>query len=44
MKKNEQGATLIVVLILLVIMTVIGTLAVRNSLTSLNIATNSQAQ
>lgn len=44
MKKNQQGATLIVVLILLVIMTIIGTLAVRNSLTSLNIATNSQAQ
>lgn len=44
MRKNQQGATLIVVLILLVVITIIGTLAVRNSLTALNIATNSQAQ
>lgn len=44
MKKSQQGATLIVVLVLLLIITVIGTLAVRNSLTTLNIATNSQAQ
>lgn len=44
MKSYQHGATLIVVLILLVIMTVIGTLAMRNSLTALNIATNSQAQ
>lgn len=44
MKKNQQGATLIVVLVLLLIITVIGTLAMRNSLTALNIATNSQAQ
>lgn len=44
MKKNQEGATLIVVLILLVIITIIGTLAVKSSLTALNIATNSQAQ
>lgn len=44
MIRNQQGATLIVVLILLLIITVIGTLAVKNSLTALNIATNSQAQ
>ncbi len=44
MKTKQTGATLIVVLILLVIITVIGTLAVRSSLTALNIATNSQAQ
>lgn len=42
--KRQQGATLIVVLVLLVIITILGTLAIRQSLTSLNIATNSQAQ
>lgn len=42
--RSQHGATLIVVLILLVIITIIGTLAIRLSLTSLNIATNSQAQ
>lgn len=44
MKKYEAGSTLIVVMALLVIITIIGTLAVKNSLVSLNIATNSQAQ
>lgn len=44
MKKKQQGATLIVVLMLLVALTVIGTLAIRQSLVSLNIATNGQAQ
>lgn len=44
MKAYQQGATLIVVLILLLVITVIGTLAMRSSLTALNIATNSQAQ
>jgi hypothetical protein len=44
MKTKETGATLVVVLILLVIITIIGTLAVKSSLTALNIATNSQAQ
>lgn len=42
--KKQKGSTLIVVLLLLVVITVIGTLAIRQSLTSLNIATNSQAQ
>ncbi|MFV5593247.1 PilX N-terminal domain-containing pilus assembly protein [Acinetobacter junii] len=44
MKRSQNGATLIVVLILLLVLTVIGTLAIRGSLTALNIATNSQAQ
>ena len=42
-KKNQQGATLIIVLMLLLAITIIGTLAVRQGLVSLNIATNSQA-
>ncbi|MEE9885440.1 MULTISPECIES: hypothetical protein [Acinetobacter] len=42
--KVQNGSTLIVVLILLLVITVIGTLAVRQSLTSLHIATTSQAQ
>lgn len=42
--KHQLGATLIVVLVLLVIVTLLGTMAIRQSLTSLNIATNSQAQ
>lgn len=44
MKKNQTGATLIVVLVLLLVITIIGTLAIRQSLMSLNIVTNSQAQ
>lgn len=44
MKKSQQGATLIVVLILLVALTIVGTLAIRQSIVSLNIATNGQAQ
>lgn len=44
MLNRQKGATLIVVLILLVALTVIGTLAIRQSLVSLNIATNGQAQ
>lgn len=44
MKNKQTGATLVVVLILLVIVTIVGTLAVKSSLTALNIATNSQAQ
>lgn len=43
MKQVQQGATLIVVLILLVVITVLGTLAIRQSMVTLNIATNSQA-
>jgi len=41
---RQKGATLIVVLILLVIITIVGTLAIRQSISSLAIATNSQAQ
>lgn len=41
---SQRGATLIVVMILLVAITVIGTLAIRQGLVTLNIATNSQAQ
>lgn len=44
MKTYQQGATLIVVLVLLLVVTVIGVLAIRSSLTALNIATNGQAQ
>lgn len=43
-QRSQQGATLIVVLIILLFMTIIGTLAIRQSLVSLNIATNGQAQ
>ncbi|MCJ8161399.1 PilX N-terminal domain-containing pilus assembly protein [Acinetobacter zhairhuonensis] len=44
MKNKQSGATLIVVLILLLVITVVGILAIRGSITALNIATNSQAQ
>ncbi|AXY58014.1 hypothetical protein CDG60_16490 [Acinetobacter chinensis] len=46
MKKyfHEQGSTLIVVLILLVVISVIGLYAIRHSLTSLKLATNAQVQ
>jgi hypothetical protein len=43
-RQQQKGATLIVVLILLVALTIIGTLAIRQSIVSLNIATNAQAQ
>jgi len=42
MRQNQIGATLIVVLIFLVAITVIGTIAIRQSMVGLNIATNSQ--
>ncbi|EFF81270.1 hypothetical protein HMP0015_3254 [Acinetobacter haemolyticus ATCC 19194] len=42
MKHNQSGATLIVVLIFLVAITIIGTIAIRQSIVGLNIATNSQ--
>ena len=42
MKQNQIGATLIVVLIFLLAITVIGTIAIRQSMVGLNIATNSQ--
>src|SRR5690606_997734 len=44
MMNHQRGATLIVVLLMLLAIIVIGTLAIRQSLVSLNIATNSQAQ
>lgn len=43
-KFSQKGATLIVVLILLVIITIIGTMAIRQGMVSLNIATNAQVQ
>ena len=44
MKRHQTGATLIVVMIFLVAITVIGTIAIRQSMVALNIATNSQVQ
>ena len=44
MIRHQRGATLIVVLIFLVAMTIVGTLAIRQSMIGLNIATNSQVQ
>ncbi len=44
MKLYQKGATLIVVLFVLIFMVLIGTLAVKQSLVGLNIATNSQIQ
>ena len=44
MKKNQIGATLIIVLLLLIAITIIGSLAVRSSILSLKVATVSQAQ
>ena len=41
---SQRGATLIVVLVMLILLTLVGTWAIRGSLTSLNIATNAQAQ
>lgn len=40
--KYQKGATLIVVLLILLLVTIIGVLAIRVALTSLNISTNSQ--
>ena len=44
MNHGQKGSTLIIVLILLLALTIIGTLAVRQSIVGLNIATNGQAQ
>lgn len=41
---KQRGSTLIVVLILLVMITLIGTMAIRQGIVSLHIATNSQAR
>ncbi len=43
-RHHQKGSTLIVVLFILLAITIIGTLAIRQSMVSLNIATNSQAQ
>ena len=43
-KYTQQGAVLIVVLIMLVLLTLVGTWAIRGSITSLKISTNAQAQ
>lgn len=43
MYKRQRGSTLIIVLVLLLIITIMGTLAVRQGMTTLNIATSSQA-
>jgi len=40
--KQQQGVTLIVVLIILVIVTLLGTIAVKTGILGLKIATNSQ--
>ena len=44
LEKTQRGATLITVLLLLIVITVVGLIAMRQGLTSLNIATNSQIQ
>lgn len=44
LKNAQTGAVLIVVLVMLVVLTIAGTWAIRASLTSLNISTNVQAQ
>ena len=44
LKNIEKGNTLIVILILIVVVTIIGLVAIRESITSLKISTNSQAQ
>jgi Tfp pilus assembly protein PilX len=41
---SQKGATLIVVLVMLILIMLVGTWAIRGSITSLNIATNAQAQ
>lgn len=43
-KLRQKGSTLVVVLVLLLVITILGTIAIRQSLVSLNIATNSQGQ
>ncbi len=41
-QRQQRGATLIVVLIMLLVITIVGIFAIRVAMTSLNIATNSQ--
>lgn len=42
MKHDQQGATLIVVLLVLLLITIVGTFAIRKSMTSLNLLSNQQ--
>ncbi|CAB1208059.1 PilX N-terminal domain-containing pilus assembly protein [Acinetobacter bouvetii] len=42
LQHHERGATLVVVLIMLLVITIVGVLAIRTAMTSLNVATNSQ--
>lgn len=44
MKNNQHGSVLIIILFILIVVTILGTWAVRQSVVSLNISTNSQAQ
>ena len=44
LRKAHTGSVLIVVLVMLVLLTLVGTWAIRGSITSLKIATNAQAQ
>ncbi len=44
MRVHQRGITIIAVLFVLILMVLIGTLAVKQSLTGLSIATNSQIQ
>lgn len=44
LKKSQTGAVLIIVLVMLVLLTIAGTWAIRTSLINLNISTNAQAQ
>lgn len=44
MKKHERGATLIIVLMILLLIMVVGTLAIRQSITSLKMVSNNQIQ
>lgn len=43
-KSSQQGSVLIVVLVMLVLLTLVSTWAIRGSITSLKISTNAQAQ
>lgn len=43
-RNKQSGATLIVVLVMLVVIALAGTWAIRSSMTTLNISTNAQAQ
>ena len=42
--KSQKGATLIVVLVILVLITILGSYAMKQGLVNLKIATNSQIQ